>query len=108
MCLACLHFIRGGRGLHTGHNCPPEAGHAGAQILILFQVFPHSMYVMEVTSKTSLATPDFTPVAIMPLSHFLGGLSHILDVACGTGDHIDHPPGKTVVCSCDVVLSASC
>ena len=108
MCLAGLHFLRVGLGLHTGHNCQPEAGQAGVQILIFSQVQPHSMHVMEVTSKTSLATPDFTPVAIMPLSHFLGGLSHILDVACGAGDNIDHSSVKTVVSSCDVVLSSSC
>ena len=43
----------------------------------------------------------------MSSSHLLGGLTHILNVAGGAGDNIDHPPGQAVVFSSYIVFPSS-
>ena len=46
-------------------------------------------------------------MAIVPGQHGLFGLANVLDLAGGTGHHIDNPGGLAVIGLSDVVLSYS-
>ena len=63
------------------------------------------MGFLEMATQPCSATPNVTPMAIVPLPHLLDSLPHIVDVAVCACHQVDHPARYACIFSLDFVFS---